>query len=109
MPDKAFILARDGVIHQFRQRVFFAADYLDGADESVFGIRTLVFDSEVFSDLLVQRVRDKHRMTLVQGIGTNFQLRIRLVEQNHQGQRNDEEYRQEYYVDFAHSGAERIW
>ena len=22
---------------------------------------------------------------------------------------NDEEYRQEYYVDFAHSGAERIW
>ena len=109
VPDEAFVLARDGVVHQFGKRVFLTADHLDRADEPVLGIRALVFDGEVLRDLLVQRVRDEHGMSLVQGVRTDFQLRIRLVQQRYQGYRDDEEYRRKYYVDFAHSGAERIW
>ena len=48
-------------------------------------------------------------MPSVERIGTQLQLRIRLVKKNYQGYRDDNKDGGEDYVDFVHSGVEHIW
>ena len=48
-------------------------------------------------------------MARVQGVGTQLQLPIRLVEEYYQRYGNDNENRCKDYVDFVHSGLEHSW
>ena len=109
MPHKTCVLAGDGVVHQFGEGVFFAADDLHRSDEPVFGIGTFFFDGQVAGKPLVQGVGHEHGMPCIEGVCTQLQLRIRLVKKNYQGYRDDNKDGGKDYVDFVHSGVEHIW